>query len=111
MIQSAERVSLQANESGIDYYQIAGRPSGSGRVENSNSGGHERNENMKRNEESSSVELLVERRTNSMTSNALEVYSPCGKNIPLPISIESIRENIKVIVSPDRVYSHLQEVA
>jgi len=88
-----------------------GRPSGSSRIENSNSGGHKRNENMKRNEESSSVELLVERRTNSMTSNALEVYSPCGKNIPLPISIEVLRKNIKTIVSLDEIYSHLQEVA
>lgn len=40
VIQSAGRVSLQADESGIDHYQNAGRPSGSGRIESSNSGGH-----------------------------------------------------------------------
>ncbi len=45
-----------------------------------------------------------------MISNALEVYSPCGENIPLPISIEWQRENIKTIVSFDKVLSHLQEV-
>jgi hypothetical protein len=46
VIQSAGRVSLQANESGIDYDQNAGRPSGSGRIESSNNGGH-RDEEIK----------------------------------------------------------------
>lgn len=36
----AGRGSLQADESGIDHYQIAGRPSGSGRIESSISGGY-----------------------------------------------------------------------
>ena len=41
VIQSAGTGSLQADESGIDHYQIAGRTSGSGRIESSNSGGHQ----------------------------------------------------------------------
>jgi hypothetical protein len=42
----AGKGALQADENGIDYYQNAGRPSGSGRIENNNSGGH-RDEEIK----------------------------------------------------------------
>jgi hypothetical protein len=45
VIQPAGRVSLQADESGIDHYQIAGRPSG--RIESSNIGGHRDEEKLK----------------------------------------------------------------